>query len=351
MNTNQTIQLPVYNLDYELIKTYEDNMLREEQKKNFKQKPKKIKIKYVAITPDNKYVVCGYKSGHITIFDYETTEVIKSFQAHEKEVIHIEFYEPENLMFTCGADGKILIFDLNNFTFHSEIIMSPLRGILSEYKEIRFVLIDKGMEHIYFGSQNGCLYKCDKATNFKPFVYISPYDMHPSQPYFITSGVFSPDNKYLVFGSGYSLKFVNLATGKVEKMLGKTRHYINDIIFYPNDNNIVLTWSQDGTITYWNVKTEKELISFSASDESGYCHLAIDNKGQYLASANDGNYVNVWDAITKHHLVKIKHNVSMDELVVARKGKVRSLLFTKDNNLLTGSYDGTAKLWKLTRKE
>jgi len=342
-------QLPVYNLDYSLIRTYEDSFLKEEIKDKDGKNRTEIKMDYVEITPNEKYVVCGYASGHITLFDYETGDVVKSFKAHDGKVIHIEFYEPENLMFTCGADGKIQIFDIKNFLSVNEIIQ-PITDSYSHLREIRFVLISDNAEHIYFGSNNGCLYKCDKKSNYKPYIFVSPYDMYPEQLYYLTSGVFSPDKKYLVFASGYSLKFVNLETGKVEKIIGKTKHYINDVIFYPFDDKIVTTWSEDGTITYWNIETEEELISFSASKYSGYSHLSFDKTGQYLASGNDGNFVNVWDAVTKHLLVKIEGKISMDNKQQGHKGIIKKMLFTKDNNLLTASKDGTVKLWKLTKK-
>jgi len=347
MNTNKNVQLPIYNLDYKLLKTYGNSILEEENKKH---KPKKLRINYVNITPDEKYIVCGYKTGEIAIFDKETTEVVKYFKAHDSKVNHIEFYEPDNLMFSSGNDGKILIFDLKNFTLINEIHQPPLKD-LESYSEIRFVLVDDNMEHIYFGSQNGCLYKCDKENNFKPYIFVNPEDMYPHERYFLTSGVFSPDKKYLVFASGYSIKFVNLKTGKVDKVIGETRHYINDITFYPNDDNIIATWSQDGTITYWNIQLEKELIAFSASENDDYCHLVFDQTGRFLASANDENYVNIWDAITKHPLATIKDKVSMDGLIEAHKKTVKSLLFTKNNNLLTCSFDGTAKLWELSIKK
>ena len=343
MDTNKKVQLPVYNLDYKLLKTYGEQILEEEKKKK---DSKKLKMNYVTITPDNKYVVCGYKSGEIAIFDKKTTKKVKYFKAHDSKVKHIEFYVPDNIMLTCGADGKILIFNLKKFTFKREIVQPKLNEY-NHLKEIRFASVSEGMEHIYFGSQNGCLYKCDKTNNYKPYVYVSPEDMYPAERYYLTSGIFSPDKKYLVFTSGYSIKFVNLKTGKVEKIIGKTNHFINDITFYPNNDNIVATWSQDGTITYWDIKSEEELISFSASDNDDYCHLVFDKNGKYLASANDGNYVNVWDAITKHPLLKIKDKVSMDGIIEGHKGTVKSLIFTDDNNLLTCSFDGTAKLWEL----
>ena len=40
----------------------------------------------------------------------------------------------------------------------------------------------------------------------------------------------------------------------------------------------------------------------------------------------------------------------MDGLIEAHKDTVKSLVFTEDDNLLTCSFDGTAKLWELKQK-
>lgn len=347
MKTDVNLKLPIYKLDYELIRTFENKVLKEALNK--KEKKEKLKVNYVSITPDQKYVICGYTNGYITIFDYETNEIIKSFKAHSKKIMHIEFYEPENKILTCGADGKILIFDLNNFVLTNEI-QQPGLIEYEDLSEIRFVLVSDEMNQIFFGSQNGCLFKCDKATNYKPYVYVNPDDFYPSEDYFVTSGVFSPDKTQLVYTSGYSIKFINLKTGKIDKVIGRTKEFINDIIFYPNNEDIVATWSENGTITYWDINLQEKLVSFSASNTSGYCHLAFDSVGRYIASGNDGDYVNIWDAVTKHPLITIKDKVRMDGLAEGHKGTVKSLLFTKNDLLLTGSFDGTAKLWKLSQK-
>jgi len=346
MKTDVNLKLPLYKLDYELIRTFENKVLKEELKK--KETKEKLQVNYVSISPDQKYVVCGYKNGYIDIFDYETGEIVKSFKAHNKKIVYIGFYEPDNLMLTSGADGRILIFDLVNFVLINEI-QQPIIKQLEAYNEVRFVLVSGNMEHIYFGSKNGCLYKCDKVTNYKPYIFVSPKDFYPSELYAITFGVFSPDKTHIVYTSGYSIKFVNLKTGKVDKIIGRTKEFINVIIFYPNNENIVVTWSEDGTITYWDINLQEKIISFSGSDVKDYCHITIDSAGRYLASANDKNNVNIWDTVTKHPLLTIKDKVSMDGRIEGHKDVVKSLLFTKDDLLLTGSFDGTAKLWKLTK--
>lgn len=345
----QNTEIPIYELDYELVKTFENHLFKNELERGRYRKFNKIEINYITVSPDQKYVIAGYTSGYITIFDNETTEVVKSFKAHNGKVIHLEFYEPENKMLTCGADGKILIFNLNDFSFVKEISL-PTMTKYSRFKDINFVLITNNMEKIYFGSDNACLYVCEKESNYKASIIVNPNDTYPPESFFLTSGIFSPDNKYVVYSSGYSIKFVNIETGKIDKKFGNTEYYINDLQFHPLNKNIIISWTEDGTITYWNAEKEEELISFLASLDEGYSHICFDKTGKLLASGNDGNNVNIWDSITKHHLAKIKNKFSMDEDQCGHKGVVKSLLFTKDNMLLTGSYDGTAKLWKLKKK-
>ena len=341
---------PIYKLDYKLVKSYENESLKHEIEESDGEKKIKRKIEpgitHITVSPDEKYVIAGYTSGHITVFDKKTTKVVKTLRNHRNNVQHIEIYAAENKMLSCGEDGSIIIYDLSDFSLVNKIV----HPFVKEYEkliEIRFSLVSKTMEHIYFGSNNGCLYKCDKSSNYKPRIFVNPNDMYPPEGYYLTSGIFSPDKKYIVFSSGLSIKFVDIKTGKVEKMIGNTEDFINDIVFHPLNENIIVSWSEDGTITYWDIEAECELFSFDASDDEGFSYLSFDSTGRWLASGNDDVYVNIWDSVTKHRIGRIENADVFENKLNGSKLEVKSLLFTKDNQLLTCSYNGIANLWKL----
>ena len=342
--------LPIYKLDYELVKSYENESLKYEIEEFDGENKIKKKIEpgitHITVSPCEKYVIAGYTTGHITIFDKKTTKVVKTLRDHRKKVLHIEMYKPENKVLTCGEDGNIFIYDLSDFSLVNKIA-HPFVKKYEKLIEIRFALVSKNMEHIYFGSNNGCLYKCDKSSNYKPRIFVNPNDMYPPEAYYLTSGVFSPDKKHIVFSSGSSLKFVDVKTGKVEKMIGETEDFINDIVFHPLNENIIVSWSEDGTITYWDIEAEHELFSFDASDTQGFSHLSFDSTGHWLASGNDEVYVNIWDSVTKHQIGRITNADVIDNMLNGSMFKAKSLLFTKDNQLLTCSYNGIANLWEL----
>lgn len=325
-------------LSYELIRTFTDNS--DSVKTGISGK----EVNFVNYSPDKKYVVCGYRDGYVVIFDYKTAEIIKKFKAHQGKVMHVEFDAANDLMCTAGADSKINILDYKNFCFKEEVIHPSFHGRM--LYEIRFVLFSHDKKQIYFGADSGCLFVYPLNSQNKPVVLVSPDDMYPREPYFLTSGILSPDKKQLVFASGYSLKFVNLSTGKVDKIMGSTTHYINDVVFFPGNDDILATWSENGIITFWDNKANTPLTSFIAGD-SDYSHISFSGNAKYLASANCGNKIRIWDAFTKHLLAEIETKFSFDESATAHSAPVKSLVFVDNSHLLTGSLDGTAKLWRL----
>ncbi len=342
MKAKESLELPVYELDYELVRTYS-------VKKEIEEDQPRQGANYVTFSPDLKFIVCGYLNGVVVFYDYKTAEVIKKIRSHTAKVMHIEFNRSGDLMCSAGADNNIILYDVNKFNVIDKI-RHPKFHNENEMYEIRFCLFSDDNMTLYYGTNSGCLFCHDLFSVDESRVIVSPKDMYPPQPYFLTSGIFSPDEKYIVFASGYSLKFVNLETNKVEKMLGVTEHFINDFQFVPGNPDLIATWSQNGIITFWNNKTNKKLVSFEAGDDH-YCHISFSKSGKYLASANCGNIVKVWDAQTKLLLTEIKTKINFDSVCEGHNGAVKTLTFLPEEDLLlTGSLDGTAKLWRLIKK-
>ena len=342
----QNNNLKVERLNYELIRTYKDLKNREENDNPY---PQKERINYVAISPNQKIVACGYYSGELSLFDFKTSELIARFQAHDGRIHHIEFSKNGEIMLSTGADGRVMVFDMKKYTLLKEVVMPFYKNHL-ELTRIVFALIDDDLEHIYFGANNACIYKCDRKRDYKPYMIVNPESDINSDYFYVTAGIFSPDKKHLVYSSGYSIKYLNLSTNKIEKHIGITTHYINDIVFHPINSNILISWLENGTITYWDIELEEELCTIKASDEEGYSHISINNTGEYLASGNDNSYINIWDVNIKHRLARITNKFSMDGETKGHTKRIKSLTFIEDGSLLTASHDGTAKLWKLTKK-
>jgi len=327
-------------LVYELIRTYADDADKSPEKEK--------KATYVTCSPDGNYVVCGYEDGDVIVFDRDNGQIVKKIKAHKAKVCHIEFDAEPYFVCTAGADSSIKFFSYGDFTFVKEVLHPSFYKNQRDY-EMRFILFDNEKEHMYFGTDSGCLFRYDFGSDNNPFILVSPNDMYPPEPYFLTCGIFSPDKKYIVYGSGYSLKVVNLISGKVERIIGHTSHYINDVVFHPKEKNILATWSQNGVITYWNYYSGKKLTCFEAGD-SHYCHLSFSPDGTYLASANCDNKVRIWNAATKHLLTEIETKLDGDGLTEAHSDTVKTLTFINEDHLLTGSMDGTAKIWYLSER-
>ena len=155
------MDLSFSNLSCQPVRIYKHPDLEKDKTRKFSNS-----VNYVYVTPDLKYLIAGYLSGQIIIFDYNTGKLRYSYKPHSRKVIHLEYYEPERILLSTGADGRICLFELETFEFIQEIVQPDLKGY-EHLNEIRFVLVDEYMKYLFFGSNNGCLYQCNKDNRYR----------------------------------------------------------------------------------------------------------------------------------------------------------------------------------------
>jgi len=110
---------------------------------------------------------------------------------------------------------------------------------------------------------------------------------------------------------------------------------VNSVVFTPDDTAVV-TSSFDGTITFWNVSTGKEITTFSLPDES-IVKIAISSDNRLLAAVTRSGKAHLWDVIQRKEL----HSLQANNDAVAE-----AVAFAPDGNtFITGSWDSTLRLW------
>ena len=96
----------------------------------------KMSLKCVKPSPDGKHVACGDATGRVAIYNTETSEEINQFQAHEQEVVCLDyspFLDPEcNYILASGSRDRHThmyssengYIDINTLEGHSSSIVS-----------------------------------------------------------------------------------------------------------------------------------------------------------------------------------------------------------------------------------
>ena len=290
--------------DYTYIKTYGDH---------------KIPIERVTFTPDGEYIISGDFNGIIYFWSVNQDGPVKRLNAHKNRINKISFSEDGRFIATASSDKTAKVWTYPECKL--------IRTYNSDHN-ISFIDFHPNSRCVYFGGQDGSIYKNEFLTEQ------SAYPVFHNL-YFITSATISPDRNHLVFSAGFSIKFLNFNTSRIEKEIGSCSDYMNQILFTPKGS--LISWCEDGTLNYWDYKYGYYGLLFSKKSGSpGYSNLAVSNDNKFLLTGNSDFNTRVWDLSTKTLLGELKGHMDL----------VRSFTFSPDDKYIAScSYDGNVILW------
>ncbi|OCA88879.1 S-layer homology domain-containing protein [Pseudobacillus wudalianchiensis] len=126
----------------------------------------------------------------------------------------------------------------------------------------------------------------------------------------ITTGVFSPDDKFIVTGdsSGY-ITVYNAATGaQVNKWEDKDAYEISKILFSPDGQRLVsISTGYSGNVKVWDVQTGLLLstLTVEKGDYRKFYDIALNKDGTVLYTADGEKSVIYWDLLKGTKLLEL----------------------------------------------
>jgi WD40 repeat protein len=116
----------------------------------------------------------------------------------------------------------------------------------------------------------------------------------PPDPVAVTSVVFAPDGKTVVFGGADGpIQFVNLADGKITRTLAGHTGPITGLIFHPS-GTLLASCSKDRTVKLWNLTAPQPLKSLDGHT-AWIEGMAFIEQGTKLATVSADQTVRIWD--------------------------------------------------------
>lgn len=128
----------------------------------------KSQVNSVAISPDVQYIAAAGANKKISIWNIETKQLTKEFEAHEKDVTVIAFAEKGNLFISVSNEGSLKIWDVSNLKIGKKKFMKDAQepklaiiglsmkdenhnGIIesAEKSNINFILKNQGKGQAY----------------------------------------------------------------------------------------------------------------------------------------------------------------------------------------------------------
>ena len=150
---------------------------------------------------------------------------------------------------------------------------------------------------------------------------------------------FSPDGKRCLTSDLGFVHYWDLESEKLLRSVGKINENITDLVLLPEEES-VLTATDGGTVTLWDLKSGKELQVLSGSEPV----LSLDyspSTGQMLNSS-ENKTISLWDLKTEK-VLKTFHE---------EKGRVHTVKWVKEGkSFISCSYDGQVLLWNVDQEK
>mmetsp|Transcript_9633 Transcript_9633/g.16933 ORF Transcript_9633/g.16933 Transcript_9633/m.16933 type:complete len:309 (+) Transcript_9633:115-1041(+) len=245
------------------------------------------RVKSCDLHPTEQWVLSSLYTGHLSVYNFTTQAVVWSIEVGQQYPIRCAKFIPRKQWIICGSDDMFIrVFDVNT---------------------------------------------SEEVASFKAHEnYIRSLDVHPTQPYVITSS------------DDYHIKLWNWEADcwTCTQMFEGHTHYVMQVKWNPKDGNTFASASLDKSVKMWSIGSPLPTASLEGH-EAGV--NAIDfypgESKSYLVSSADDHKLKVWDYQGKCCV----------ETLDGHTGNVSAVCYhPKLPVIVSGSEDGTVRLWHST---
>ncbi|OQA12912.1 MAG: WD domain, G-beta repeat [bacterium ADurb.Bin363] len=233
------------------------------------------------------------------------------------------------------AEDVIEIYDLREEMVIQKI-EEKLEGIVS-------ISINPGGQYIAAGGFNETVKIWHKDKNYS---FYGKLQRHKGLMRLIK---FTPHETNLVSASSDgTVIFWHMATGEITKKMELKGEDLKTLAFSPSGSlmatfsgeNILASGGKDKEIRIWYLREKMESFIIGRHEQT-IDTLCFNNSGKFLVSGGMEGKIYIWD-IEKKELIKI---------LKGHEGGITSLCFSSFDRIISGSYDGTIKIWTFEGEE
>jgi WD40 repeat protein len=289
----------------------------------------------LAWTPDGQHLaVAG--PGTISLYEIQNREKVRALYPRAADIVDITFRPDGGWLVSASRLGSEQAGYGSNLELWQGPYWRPL-GILYGTQ--------RGVSSMTFSGDGKTLLTAYASPEIE---YQSSLEFWDTSTWEITTTIttgtvlnmaVSPDGLLLATSPDrYAISIRDLRENEVlHNLLTSFTGAVNSLVFSPN-GGLLATGHYDGTIRLWNVSTGELLVTMDQEGMGVVESLAFNPQGNLLASGHSyqDNLVRLWSVASGELLRSLEgHQHAVDHLLFSPDGQV----------LVSGSYDGTLRLW------
>lgn len=230
-----------------------------------------------------RQLLIGSAQGNLHVVDLNVNKEIKNIEAHTLGIYDIKLHN--NTFITTGGDGKINIFNTEDFTL--------LKTIQASNKSARTIAINPVLNHIAIGFSDHSI-RIYNANNFE--------------------------------------------------LIQTLNYHVNSVfaLSYCNQNKHLLSGGRDVFLKFYNAENNYELIKDVPAHNLHINAIQFNPSGSLFATVSMDKTLKIWDAVT-FELLKVVDKARNEAHVTS----INKLIWINNSELLTGSDDKQIMHWKV----
>ena len=250
-------------------------------------------------------------------------------EGHTEAILSILVSSDNKFLYSNSTDGTIRIWSLQ--TMRQE-------AVLEEYAQYRSrVLLGCSHKFLISCSNGNQAYHDMIVWNIKRKTCAAILKNIPKP---VICVAFTRDNKYSVFGLGYStIRIFNLQSNTLEAVLKGYERSSNTLLITSDDKYIVSSDGNTVRIWYLHEKSEETVLQGHTGE---ICYLLLSRDDKYIISSSNDNTVRIWNFAKRRQLGVLK----------GFKTKVTHISITNDNKYIITVCDAAKKIiiWDLSER-
>jgi WD40 repeat protein len=275
-------------------------------------------VTVLQFNPDDTFLAASW-GGWITLWDTRSWTKLKEFQAHERQILWLEFSPDGRRLISTAFDEPLKIWDVAS----GKMVGQPIEA----ERPFAYFRLGPGGKRLATRSQGGTARLWDAFTGLpasEPFEHEGP----------ITDLRFDPNGQFLITASQDGTAQVwDVQTRPPNALSIKTTDTYPCACFSPDGRQVIRTTEQQ--VDVFDAQTG-ERVGKPLVHTGQIYRMQLSTDGKRLATAGWDNVGRVWDLQTGEQVTPpLRHQRRLYAIAYSPNGRV----------VATGSEDTTARLW------